>query len=89
MAVTRGSPDDDGYKHFTEDINNVTYGSAITSKSQFSNHKQDYDSPYHCFINKHESKYPHDLSLFICYIPQKDPYLFESVLTSFLVSCVS
>ncbi|ERL92570.1 hypothetical protein D910_09883, partial [Dendroctonus ponderosae] len=31
MAVTRGSPDDDGYKHFTEDINNVTYGSAITN----------------------------------------------------------
>lgn len=32
MAVTRGSPDDDGYKRFTEDINNVSYGSAITSR---------------------------------------------------------
>lgn len=31
MAVTRASPDDDGYKRFTEDINNVSYGSAITN----------------------------------------------------------
>ncbi|XP_030757236.1 two pore calcium channel protein 1-like isoform X2 [Sitophilus oryzae] len=28
MAQTRGSPDDDGYKRFTEDVNNVSYGSA-------------------------------------------------------------
>ncbi|CAG9770850.1 unnamed protein product [Ceutorhynchus assimilis] len=33
MAATRGSPDDDGYKRFSEDINNVnvTYGAATSN----------------------------------------------------------
>lgn len=32
MAASRDSPDDDGYKRFTEDIHNVSYGSNSTSK---------------------------------------------------------
>ncbi|KAF7275685.1 hypothetical protein GWI33_011370 [Rhynchophorus ferrugineus] len=31
MAGTRTSPDDDGYKRFSENINNVTYGSSNRS----------------------------------------------------------
>lgn len=39
MARSRrcSSPDDDGYKRFTEDIHNVSYGSNSTSKFKISN----------------------------------------------------
>jgi hypothetical protein len=33
MATSRDSPDDDGYKRFTEDSHNVSYGSNDASKS--------------------------------------------------------
>lgn len=32
-STSRASPDDDGYKRFTEDIHNVSYGSNCSSKN--------------------------------------------------------
>lgn len=34
-STSRASPDDDGYKRFTEDIHNVSYGSNCSSKYIF------------------------------------------------------
>lgn len=31
-STSRASPDDDGYKRFTEDVHNVSYGSNYSSK---------------------------------------------------------
>ncbi|XP_050302250.1 two pore calcium channel protein 1-like isoform X2 [Anthonomus grandis grandis] len=62
MAGTRGSPDDDGYKRFTEDINNVSYGSASTnpieemgSRSSLSRHVENSMDVDHWEMNYHEA----------------------------------
>ncbi|KAJ8954127.1 hypothetical protein NQ318_005721 [Aromia moschata] len=59
MASNRDSPDDDGYKRFTEDIHNVSYGSNTSnpvdemgSRSSLSRDDADVD---HWEMNYHEA----------------------------------
>ncbi|CAG9862413.1 unnamed protein product [Phyllotreta striolata] len=59
-STSRGSPDDDGYKRFTEDINNVSYGSNTTNPidemgSRSSLSRDDLADMDHWEMNYHEA----------------------------------